>query len=296
VVDINQQFSEFFCNNFILNNKTLQHLLIFNEKTKTFFFRIITSPITWALLLTLVFVIFIGSFFHKYKVEITASGLVEKPDGMITYFDINRDGKGDQFISFINKQGKPTFKITDQDGLILDQQEYEGNAFPEKCPLAFSDLNRNGYPEVIAFIQRRDSIFLTILEYKINMMKDMIAKQFVTLVRNPKGKPDYYIHVGPYTDLDHDSVDEVIFSVIAGYPVLPRYNYIFNLKKKELLASGFTGSTDYMPYILDLNGDGHKELLVNEYAPGNLEDSLIEGKNDVAVRFTIILPKIQTTC
>lgn len=261
-------------------------------KSFTLVLRILTSPVTVAYIITLAAIPFINPNFPQYQAKVTSSGLVEKRDGMINYFDINCDGKSEQFLSFINHQGKPTYKITDQDGLVTDQQEFEGDAFPVRCPLIFTDLNHDGDPEVIAFIQRSDSLFLTIIEYHQDMHKQMIADQFVTKLRNQEGKKDYNVSAGTFADLDGDSTDEVIFSVKAGYALIPRNDFIFDLATHQLIKSSYTGAVGAFNEVIELS-DGKKGLLISEYAPGNLEDTLIEGVNDKAVRFRILDSRLQ---
>jgi hypothetical protein len=250
--------------------------------------RIVTSPITVALVFTLVLLPFLRPYFPAYQAKITVSGIVERAEGLITYYDINCDGRSEQFISFINFQGKPTYKVTDQDGLVIDQQEFEGDAFPINCPVLFTDVNKNGNPETISFIQRNDSLFLYIIEYGVDLEKKKLAEVFIADVRNKAGKPNYNVYPGPFKDLDHDSTDEVIFSVMAGYPILPRSIFVYNLRKRELIHSGFIGSPGQVNDVFDLDQSGTKGLLVDQYAPGNLEDSLIEGVDDNSVRFMIL--------
>lgn len=256
-------------------------------------FRYIANPFFIALVITLLSIPFLNPYFPRYKGQITKSGIVEKKDGIMVYHDIDQDGQSEQFISFINTQGKPTYKITNTDGQIIDQQAYDGDAFPVRCPLVFSDLNGNHDQEVIAFYQRNDSLFFSIIEYSHGLRKQEIASVFVAEVRNTKGNPDYRVNMGPLSDLDGDQVQELIFSVNAGYPIKPRNHYIFNLISKELLSSGFMGTTAGIIEVIELNTSGRKALLVNEYAPGNMNDSIIDGENDEYVSFRVLDEKLQ---
>jgi len=249
---------------------------------------ILTNPFFIAFLLLLLFIPLVNNYFPYFTASINLTGLVEKKDGMMTYHDLDGDGRSEEFISFINTQGKPAYKVTNQDRQIIDQQEFEGDAFPSRCPLVFTDLNRNFHPEVVAFYQRRDSLFFSIIEYGEEMQKSLLTETFVSLIRNTKGKPDYLVGLGPAADLDGDSVDELVFSVRAGFPLIPRNHFIFHLNTGELKHSGFMGSTSSIAEIIDVPGLKRKAILLNDYAPGNMNDSVINGESDEAVTFRVL--------
>lgn len=265
----------------------------FTSLKKLTFLRVITSPFTIALALTIVTILLFGGYFPKYIAKITKTGIVERQGGLITFYDIDNDRRSEQILSFINEQGKPAFKVTNQDGLVVDQHQYEGDDYPTKFKPAFEDINQNQCPEVIAFIRRGDSLFLSIFEYREKFSKISVQEEFIVRVPNKAGKPNFVISSLCHEDMDNDSLKEIVFTVMAGYPVLPRNVYIFNTKTKLLLSSGFTGAFSYISEIKDINNDGNKEILLNQYAPGNMKVSTINGLNDYAVWLQVYDSQLQ---
>lgn len=247
------------------------------ENFRNSFLHLVTNPFFIAFLLGLIFMPLVNNYFPEYRARITRTGLVEKKDGLMTYYDLDQDGRSEEFISFINTQGKPAYKVTNQEGQIIDQQEFHGDAFPARCSLVFTDLNRNNHPEVTTFFQRNDSLYFSIVEYGESMQKSLLTETFVSGIRNTQGKPDYLVSIGPLYDMDDDSLDELIFSVKAGFPLVPRNHYIFHLDSGRLISSGFMGSTSSIAEIIQVPGMKRKAILLNDYAPREHERLCYHG-------------------
>jgi anti-sigma regulatory factor (Ser/Thr protein kinase) len=257
-------------------------------RLSAFYIRVLTSPVTLALLITLAGIPVINNWLPRYRAEITTSGLLEKIGGVCDYYDLNGDGNGEQILFFINTQGKPAYKVTDPSGKIVDQQEFPGDAFPKHVFEFFDDLDQDQYPELMVFYLRGDSLYLNISGYHKDFLRTNLIDTLVAIVKNPDGKKDFNIYQAPSADLDGDSVHEFIFSVMAGFPLAPRNHFAYFIKTGKLLTSSFTGACEAITYIDNSESSDKKVLITSAYAPGNMHDTLIEGRNDQAVWFEVL--------
>lgn len=265
---------------FLLKLSTIKHI------------RILAHPMFIALVIALGFFPFLNGFFPKYKAGVTFVSLMDKAEAYLSWIDINNDKESEQITWFSNTQGKAQYKITSQAGFIVDQQGFNGESMTLRNPLYIGDSNGDNLPEVFAFYHRNDSLLLSIVEYSSDSKKTLRKELYITHVNNKEGKTDYSLDVSFLEDLDSDSIGELIFSVYAGYPIVPRSIFIYNLRKGELIQSKFTGATTSVACIIDLNNDGSKELITGQYAPGNLNDSLIDGVSDNFVRLLVYDQKL----
>jgi two-component sensor histidine kinase len=267
--------------------------LLFSLKlSKVKYIRIFTHPLFISMIIALFCLPFISRFFPKYKAEITLTSLVDKTDGNLFWIDINNDGESEKLTWFSNTQGKAEYKITSQPGSIIDQQEFNGEAMTIRNPLYIGDSNGDNFPEVYAFYHRNDSLLLSIVKYFSGSIKTPGKEIFITHVGNSEGRTDYNLNVSFLEDLDGDSIRDLIFSVYAGFPIIPRNIFIYNLGKEELIQSKFTGAVTGVTNIIDLNNDGRKELITNQYAPGNLHGSSIDGVSDNCARLLVYDSKL----
>jgi anti-sigma regulatory factor (Ser/Thr protein kinase) len=231
----------------------------------------------------------------KYKVKLTNTLTYSRPNTAILWADFQDDGESEKLEWFMNSESKATYKINNQSGYLLDQQVFEGQSLTNKNSPFIADLNRNGFPEIYTFYHRNDSLFFKGLEYLHDIPRTLVNERFVTLVRNLKGMIDYNISFYPpayYSSIENESA--LVFSVNAGYPVIPRYIYKYNPVTETLHHSDFFGAVNTPDHHLDVNGDGKKEYLISQYAPGNLRDSLINGENDTYVRLILLDDSLKT--
>lgn len=256
------------------------------------YIKLLTHPLFVSAIISLLSIPFISDYFPQYRAEVTETGILGKPDSRMTWADFYNDGESEKLEWFTNNEGKATYKITGQNGYITDQQVLNGKSLIKRNPPWILDLDKDRFPEVYSFYHRNDSLFFASVEYAADSTKTLNEERFVAIVANPEGEKDYNIDCSQSEDLDKDSICELIFSIYAGYPVLPRNIFIFNPVSKKLIKSGFTGATTNVHYLADINNDGRKEILVSQYAPGNLQGKLIDGVSDNMVQLLVLDDKL----
>ena len=256
--------------------------------------KIIAHPLFITLVIAAFFLPFMHHFFPKFQAKVNYSRLLDKEGGYLSWIDINSDGESEQFTWFTNTEGKAEYKITSQSGFLRDQESFNGESMTMRNPPCIGDSNNDNNPEVYAFYHRSDSLFLTLVEYSDDSVKNRHHELFVIKVPKKLGKTDFDLVVSSLEDLDGDSAKELIFSVNAGHPVVPRNCIIYFPETKKFVFSKYTGAIASVGFILDLNNDGRKELILGQYAPGNLTDSTIDGVNDQYVRLVVMNTQLDT--
>jgi hypothetical protein len=256
--------------------------------TRIKYIKILAHPVFIAGLISLVLLPFFVLHFHKYRIQITGIGVVEPRESFVFWEDLNNDKESERLGWFLNTEGKATLRIADHYGFIKDLLLFNGEALIMRNPPLISDLDNDHFPEMNVFYHRNDSLFLKRLSYSSEFIRSDSEEIFVDVVTNYKGKKDYNASGSIMGDLDHDAVDELIFLVNAGYPVIPRSIYSFNSVNDKLQKSGFLGAHSNVNAVIDTDGDGNKEILLGQYAPGNMHGPDIEGKNDRSVRLLVL--------
>jgi hypothetical protein len=257
------------------------------------FIKFFAHPLFIAAVLSLIALPFLFKHLPKYLAKVTDSGILSKRGSCLTWADLYNDGESENIEWFVNSEGKVTLKISSQTGIVIDQQVLNGKSLVVRNPPCYADLDRDQFPEIYAFYHRSDSLFFTSVEYAADSSKSVSKEVFITMVPNNKGENDYTVDYSLMDDLDGDFVSELIFSLNAGYPIIPRNIFSYNVVKNELKHSKFLGANSGVNYIIDLNRDGKKELLIGQYAPGNLHDSLIEGINDQFVKLLVLNDRLE---
>ena len=104
-----------------------------------------------------------------------------------------------------------------------------------------------------------DSLFINHLG-----MEGLIRRTFITLLKEDHDPADYaYDFAGTYGDY-------VFFSINAGYPLIPRAVYRYDISDGSLIRSKDPGSMVKCKEMFDLTGDGVPEILTRAFAPENI--------------------------
>jgi len=108
--------------------------------------------------------------------------------------------------------------------------------------------------------------------------KFVVKDKFIARIEKKNGHHDFSL--GPFflADLDNDGVKEVIFTIMAGFPLKPRQLFSYNIKLNQLKSTPDMGWFYGISEIKDVNEDGYNEILVGTYAIDNYPDSIKSPK------------------
>lgn len=255
--------------------------------------KLFAHPLFIAGLITLISLPFILRYFPEYRAGLMQTNLLGKPNSVVSWGDFFNDGESELLEWFSNSEGKATFKLTGQNGYIIDVHVFDGQTLAPRNPPVIADLDGNGFDDIWSFYHRNDSLFLTKISFDQDSDKQAGKECFVSIVANPSGVLDYDVNFN-YDLWDKYEEGTFVFCVNAGYPLLPRQVYKYYPADNHITRSAYMGATTGVSDIADLDGVGRKVYLLGQYAPGNLEDSLIDGVNDLFVRLVMLNDSLKT--
>jgi hypothetical protein len=192
----------------------------------------------------------------------------------ILYNDFDGDGYSEKVrLGYNNLSGVPFAMVTDRQGRVLCNwtfmEEWIG-----RSDMLFGDCDNNGYEEMYVFTHVGDTIFIN--GYELHTRQTIVNKKQVEIAGRYNGMNDFDIFSAGITDIDADGYKEVIFFINSGYSIHPRNLYIYSPVRGTISRSPFSGAqVPASPLLIDLTGDGRKEILLNTYAPGNISDRSI---------------------
>lgn len=185
------------------------------------------------------------------------------------YHDMDGDGKS-EIVRFKTGVPVPAITLEGSNGEILGQWNLHGD-WLESTKGQFADLDRDGYAELVTLTYFQDSIWLHVIE---PLQEGGTFLQIpVDGVELYNDHQDWLINFGTPCDINADGMDEIYFTIRAGFTLQPRKLYVFDGKQKELMVQeAALGNNIAWPVCLDIDQDGVMEITGKVSAPGNLSD------------------------
>lgn len=212
------------------------------------------SPYFLALVITLLIILILPDMFSRYKSELVRSGFINKSKGFEFWADIDRDGNSERLILFNNTEGKASVKIMGQNDYIIDQLYFKGRMVSYEPGLFFSDIEEPGKTRIYIFTVDHDSVFLHCAEPG-RESKYVFRNVFITKVSNRDGIYDFNLSNVRFLSLDHKGTKGMMFTINAGFPLIPRAVYLFNFSTQKIQTFN-TGCIISITDTSDLDGDG----------------------------------------
>jgi len=232
---------------------------------------LIALPFLLALIISAVIIVLMPDIFRKYKLTLTGFGVVDKKDGKIRYEDLNGDGFSEQVISFTNTEGKAGIKVTNRKNQITGQWNFNGQLVPRAQHLACGDYDHSGETKIFVFLQRGDSLYVDGI-LPGNSGRTLFSRYITAL--NMTGRPnDYGINTSCLVDLNNDGYLELLFEIMAGFPLQPRRLVAFDIYHDSVFFSPPSGSLLQIVDVFDLDRDGYPEIFCDSKATNNYPDT-----------------------
>lgn len=206
---------------------------------------------------------------QKYKLELQNTNY---PNWLncILYSDLDSDGNS-EMIRLKSDSGIPAIAITKHETGVNHQINLKGEWVEIFQPVVM-DYNSDGYKELVVFLFEGDSLLLGLIK-AFPLSEQEVLYVNLDRVRLFQGKQDWIVNTA-VSDLTGDGYDDLVVSLIAGFTLHPRKLYRYDVRnhsikrQKEIFLSNI-----YNPLVVDLNGDGIKEITGYSYAPNNNPDS-----------------------
>ena len=234
------------------------------------YLKYITNPKVLAVPAAILLGLLLPLDYSQYQLKLRSQSTLPKY-GKISYYDLKGDGNSNVLITNF-KYLRPSVVINDHLNHVYTQWTLSGNWISKGMQLMFGDYDRNGLGEIFAFTFENDSVFLNGFEpYNKNGLNEQ--RIFIDRALSYRGDQDFNLVPGKLTDLNGDGYEEVVFAINAGYTEQPRNVYAYDLKNKQVLKSPKSGAFITNLRFSDLDHDQKEEILIDNYGPGNIEDS-----------------------
>jgi len=239
------------------------------RKLRTFWL----SPWFIAMPVTLLLILLLPDVFRKYSAEIIENRSSHKKDGFEYHADLNGDGASEHIVLFNNTEGKASVKILARNGFILDHFYFPGEIIPDPRSLVTGVFDSTDRIGIFLITRSNDSIFLQGV-VPDGKEKILFRDVYITKIPRQNGKRDYVISSMLLYDLDRDGTKEIVSGVMAGFQVMPRLLFTYNLRSGQLQKTPPMANYQQVIDTADLNRDGFPELLATSYSIDNNEGKL----------------------
>jgi two-component sensor histidine kinase len=192
---------------------------------------------------------------------------VDKNSSVNVYEDLNSDS-----ISEIIRPGKgiPFYfiLIMDNDMHVYDQWNLPDSMNMDMSDYFFGNYDHDRYKEIYVFTYRNDSLFLNINEF-FDPGGIKSTHLFITKIRVINNVITSSICPAGFYDSNGDGKDELYFAIWTGFGVDPRGVFSYDIANRKLNSSHMTGVNILYPKLVDVKGDGRRELFGKNGAGGN---------------------------
>ncbi len=234
---------------------------------------IILNPFVLALPFTIIAVLLLSNRFEKYTTERIDKVMAPSGNRCVTFSDLNGDGNSEMIYYFENSRGMAAAQVHLHDGALVDQWNMNG-VFLTNVSCKVLDVDNNGQKDIVMMYARNDSLFLSVFN-PLDQQKLIVNDVFVDQIQMSSEPHDYSVSDVVAADLNNDGYPELIFTLTAGFGLYPRNLYAYDLKNDTVKRSVYLAVDTYLDQstsIGDVTGDGNPEIILNNFAPGNMRN------------------------
>ncbi|MBU8893235.1 MAG: histidine kinase [Bacteroidales bacterium] len=181
--------------------------------------------------------------FNKFKAELNISRNRNQKMQFQWFDDLEGDGKKELFVIEDDQENKNLQLLAYNDNKLLLDQTCFNNPNTKTRHAYFpisTDLTSDGVKEIFFFTQKNDSLFLNIFNYAKNNI--LLRNRFITTIGVSDKHTDYLINWITADDVTGDNINEVFFSISAGFALYPRRLFRYDFIKDSLISSINTGA------------------------------------------------------
>lgn len=247
----------------------------FHRQIPAFLERIVSAErsqrILFALFSTLLILLFVKIPVEKYIVSYAEGFRYESYESF--YYladDLDNDGNSERvMISDEFNSNRFTITFYDYKGTICETINLFNHHWSGEMVPAAYDIDSDGFKEIVVVSVQNDSVFLNAIspvDYKLK-----VWDFYLGCIENPKEEETILSDFYAFEDFNGDGHNELYFSVYAGHGLTPRGLYRFDFDKMKLYKSPEKYICWYNPIFADINRDGIKDVLAENYAPSNVK-------------------------
>ncbi len=207
-----------------------------------------------------------------------------------TFISADIDGDNVDEIIYCNKKPKvpddqPCLQIESyKPGIVLFRTNFP-NALYLSNPI-IADIDRDGKNEIIINDHRVDTTIVHIINCKGESICSFVGAY------NEGIRKDYYwlckLNFIDLIDVNNDGHQDLIFEVGTTFAYQPRGVYAYDIYHKKFIWRYRCGFQPRSLKLLDINGDGKREILIASSSPGNCDGKMVNGSDDFHVYLTVL--------
>ncbi len=199
----------------------------------------------------------------KYEVNLTQRIVHQS----YWYEDLESDLKKEKLCVGYNPDSTVNLYIVNDEDELLGQFNLE---YPQAKPYSYKgpvshDINGDGIKEIILLTQNGDSLFINAFDYR--HLEVVLESRFITVIGGFNQKKDYNAHWLGWFDVNDDKVEELYFSISAGFALFPRRIFRYDFINDSLLCSANTGAAFLTGEVFPNNSSFN--LMVSSAASSN---------------------------
>lgn len=184
----------------------------------------------------------------------------------VVYEDVYNDGTSEK-ISFV-KDYFGCASVFLHDGAKCPWQWNLNAEFCQGHFYCFEDVNNDNVKDIFVLTYRNDSVFLNL--YDIGKQTERFKNLFIDTFDRINGKIDFYMRYPQLVDFRDDGNQQLLFVLNCAFSHTTRKLCLVDYNAQKVKLSPKAGSIfSTKPTLLDIDGDGKKEISGEHFSPGN---------------------------
>jgi len=226
-----------------------------------------------SLAITVLLIVLLPPFFNKYEIKLCGIKTMGE-DMIVKYVDLDSDGYS-EMLKYCHYPTKQVFvENYDKNEKLTGIWNLLGD-YIKNSDFMYGDFNNNGSKEIYVFTQKGDSVFINgneVLNH--NSGSVIFYNKFIdTVKKSGGGFYDYYTMPGKLMDINSDNRKEIIFVIEAGFSLVPRRIYAYDIANDTVYKSPSYGNMFSELIFYDINNDGKEEIMGGCGSSGNFKSS-----------------------
>lgn len=226
--------------------------------------------------------LFLPFNFDRYLISLVdSSSLVAYPEGNQRFYqDLNSDGISEIFTFATFNDSASCLLANTSENIVIDQWNFKGRFSAFLLEPIFTDFNHNGKIEISAITLNSNKLYLNIVE-PYGKSPWLVKNRLIDTIWSEYGDTYPFLKGGRPTDLNHDGIEEILFSFSSGGSARqPRKTYAYDMVTDSIWSSPNIGSYLATLTSMDLDQDGRTEITGKCYARNNCYDKSIDCQDN----------------
>ena len=239
----------------------------------------IRHPALLALPVAVIIAFTLPEIFEKYTLKHISEQILES-NFIVEYYDLDHDGISEYYYAGDNNYNGSCVAIYTPDGPLF-HWDFKGSYLPKSQKCITGDTDYDGIDEVYAFTLSGDSLLMNGIDLR-KKGEFIVSNRFLFTIPVIEDGSGVVFSPIAITEMNGDRRKEIVFAISAGYGLIPRRVFAYDLAHDTLLASPELGGHATPFSVKDIDNDDKLEITFTNYGPGNLTDKTLPMQDTCA--------------